>query len=111
MTLLCSKNKFWLCIGKVNGLKIDGKSVDYISHDMLFEDTATVSYQMLGLQFATLDNDPEGRHDWRTYAMEEQSFTVPGHLIQPVNVRGTPLRYMRHRLRSHALPLMNADEC
>jgi len=59
--------------------------VDYISHEMLFEDTVTVSYQMLGLRFATLDNDPEGKHDWRTYAMEEQSFTVPGRLIQPVN--------------------------
>jgi len=84
-TLICSDNKFWLCVAEVNGLKIDGQSVDYISHDMLAEDTVAVSYQMLGLRPATLDNDPEGKHDWRTYTMEEQTFTVPGRLIQPVN--------------------------
>jgi hypothetical protein len=84
-TLICSDDKFWLCVGEVNGLKIDGQSADYISHDMLPEDTVTVSYQMLGLRPATLDDDTEGKHDWRTYAMEEQSFMVPGRLIQPVN--------------------------
>ncbi len=85
ITLICSENKFWLCVGEVSSLKIDGQSADYISHDMLSEDTVTMSYQMLGLRPATLDDDREGRHDWRTYTMEEQSFTIPGRLIQPVN--------------------------
>jgi len=46
-TLICSENKFWLCIGEVNSLKIDGRSADYISHDMLSEDTVIVSLMHL----------------------------------------------------------------
>ena len=52
---------------------------------MLPEETVTVSYQVLGLRPATLADDPDGQHDWRTYTMGEQSFTVPGRLIQSVN--------------------------
>ena len=52
---------------------------------MLPKETVTVSYQVLGLRPTTLADDPDGRHDWRTYTMSEQSFTVPGRLIQSVN--------------------------
>jgi len=37
---------------------------DYINHDMLSKDPVTMSYQMLRLQPAILDNDCKGRHDW-----------------------------------------------
>jgi len=84
-TLIRVENKFWLCLGEVNGLRMDGQPVDYINFEMLPEETVTVSYQMLGLRPATLADDPNGRHDWRTYMMGEQSFTVPGRLIQSVN--------------------------
>jgi len=84
-TLIRAKNKVWLCLGEINGLRINGQPVDYISFEMLAEDTVTASYQMLGLRPATLEEDPDGRHDWRTYMMNEQSFTVPGHLIQSIN--------------------------
>src|SRR5277367_3479207 len=40
---------------------------------------------MLYLRPATLADDPDGRHDWRTYMMTEQLFTVPGRLIQSIN--------------------------
>ncbi len=53
---------------------------------MLSEEAVTVSYQIVGLRPATVDEDPERVHDWRTYHMdEENSFTVPGGLIQPIN--------------------------
>ena len=84
-TLIRIDNKFWLCLGEVNGLRIDGRPVDYVSFEILPEETVTISYQMLGLRSATLADDPDGRHDWRTYTMNEQSFTVPGRLIQSVN--------------------------
>ncbi|KAF8176089.1 hypothetical protein BJ912DRAFT_1033585 [Pholiota molesta] len=84
-TLILSENKIWLCIAEVNGLRIDGEPVPYLSLDMLSEQTVTVSYQVLGLRPANSDDDPEGVHDWRTYRIQEQSFTVPGHLVQPVN--------------------------
>jgi hypothetical protein len=84
-TVISSENQFWFCIGEVNGLKIDGKSVGYISLDMLLEDTVTVSYQMLGLRPATSDDDPDLKHDWRTHSMQEQTFSVPGKFIQSID--------------------------
>ncbi|KAF8155871.1 hypothetical protein B0H34DRAFT_798966 [Crassisporium funariophilum] len=84
-TLFSSDNKAWLCIGEVNSLKIDGQSADTVTFDMLSENTVTVSYQMLGLRPANIDDNPEAKHDWRTYRMDKQLFTVPGRLIQPIN--------------------------
>jgi hypothetical protein len=89
-TILSSENKLWLCIGEVNALKFDGESVPYLNLNMLSEDAVTISYQIVGLRLATVDEDPECVHDWRTYHMaKESSFTVPGRLIQPINP--TPL--------------------
>jgi len=84
-TLLYSEKRFWICIGEVNDIKIDGDFADSVPVEMLDEDTVTVSYQMLGLRPATSEDDPDQKHDWRTYTIEERSFTVPGHLIQVVN--------------------------
>jgi hypothetical protein len=66
-TLVSSGEKIWLCIGEINGLKFNGQSVTYLNLDMLSEGTVTVSYQVLGLRPATVDDDPDNRHDWRTY--------------------------------------------
>ena len=85
VTLIRVESQFWLCLGEVNAMRIDGQPVSYINFDMLGEDTVTVSYQMLGLRPATLDDDPEGIHDWRTCSMGEHSFTVPGRLILSIN--------------------------
>lgn len=52
---------------------------------MLEEETVIISYQMLGLRLATSNDDPEVKHDWRTYAMDEKTHTVLGCLIQPIN--------------------------
>jgi hypothetical protein len=84
-TLVHVKNDFWLCLGEVNGLRIDGQPVDYVGFELLAENTVTVSYQLLGLRPATLADDPEGRNDWRTYMTDECSFTVPGRLIQSID--------------------------
>jgi hypothetical protein len=85
-TILSSENKLWLCIGEVNALKFDGQSVPYLNLNTLSEETVTVSYQIVGLRPATVNEDPESVHDWRTYHMaDENSFTVPGRLIQPIN--------------------------
>jgi len=84
-TLLRSEKQFWLCIGEVNGLRVDGESVDFVSFHALMEDTVSVSYQMSGLRTTTTEDDPDGRHDWRTCKIQERTFTVPGCLIQAVN--------------------------
>ncbi|KAF8170592.1 hypothetical protein BJ912DRAFT_1025317 [Pholiota molesta] len=84
-TLVSSEDKIWLCIGEINGLRVDGERVPYVSLEMLSEPTVAISYQVLGVRPANINDDPENTHDWRTYRMPEQSFTVPGHLVHPLN--------------------------
>jgi len=84
-TLLCCDNRAWLCIGEVNGFTVDGKDAEFIPHEILREKTVTISYQLIGLKPATLDDDPSSLSDWRSCKTNEHSFTVPGQLVQPVN--------------------------
>lgn len=84
-TLVRIEDQFWLCIGEINGLRIDGRPVTYVGFDMLVEDTVTVSYQMMGMRPTTLADEPNGKNDWRTYTIKEHSSTIPGRLIQSVN--------------------------
>ena len=84
-SVICVDSQVWLCIGEVNSLKLDGTSVDYISFEMLQETTVIISYQVVGLRPSTSDDDPTQTRDWRTCTMQEQSFTVPGRLVQSIN--------------------------
>jgi hypothetical protein len=110
-TLIRVEDKFWLCLGEVNAIRIDGQSVGHVSFDMLTEAAVIVSYQMLGLRPATLDDDPEGWHDWRTYTIGEQSFTVPGQLIQSINptISKTHNRFPFYLLQSSVLVALTAS--
>jgi len=78
-------NRVWLCIGEVNGMKVDGKPVDRIDCDLLMESTVLISYQILGLRSSHSEDDPTLKFDWRTYPMKEHTFTAPGRLIQPID--------------------------
>jgi hypothetical protein len=84
-SLVYVETRFWLSIGEVTGIKVNGRSAPYVDLDMLGDDTVMVSYQLLGLRSATTDDDPDRKHDWRTHPIQEHSFTVPGRLIQPIN--------------------------
>jgi hypothetical protein len=84
-TLVHSENQFWFCIGEVNGLKINGRAVGFVSLDMLSEGTVVVSYQILGLRPAMSNDDPALKHNWRTYSMHEKSFSASGKLIQTLD--------------------------
>lgn len=85
-SLLSCEASMWLCVGEVNGLRVDGKAVEYVNFDTLAEETVTVSYQLLGLRPATTDEDPSLANNWRTYQMpKEKSFTVPGAIVTPIN--------------------------
>ena len=112
VTLIRIENDFWLCIGEINGLRIDGQPVDCISFEMLTEETVKVSYQMLGLRPATLADDPEGRNDWRTYMTDERSFTVPERLVQslnPTTSKSVPLSMPFYLLQSTVLVAITAS--
>ncbi|KAF8161442.1 hypothetical protein B0H34DRAFT_673382 [Crassisporium funariophilum] len=110
-SLIRVENNFWLCLGEVNGLRVNGLPVDYISFNMLAEETVSVSYQMLGLRPATLVDDPEGSNDWRTYMMKEHSYTVPGRLVQSIDptTSKTPLGMPFYLLQSTVLVALSAS--
>lgn len=38
-TLICCQNRAFLCVGKVNDIKLDGESVEHVGHDILAKET------------------------------------------------------------------------
>lgn len=84
-SLLRCEGHIWLCIGEVNGMKVDGKLVDCIDCDLLMEPTVSVSYQIIGLKPSDSQDNPTLKFDWRTYPIKERTFTAPGRLIQPID--------------------------
>jgi hypothetical protein len=84
-TLIRCQKRFFLCLGEVNDIKIDGESAEHVGLDILVEDTVRVSYQVLGLIPTTSDDGAEPKHDWRSCAIPERSFTVPGRFVQSIN--------------------------
>lgn len=84
-SLISCDGCIWLCIGEVSGIFVEGRSVESAPHSLLKEKITTISYQLLGLQPATINNDPSQQNDWHTYCMFEQLFTIPGLLVQPVD--------------------------
>ncbi|KAF6746419.1 hypothetical protein DFP72DRAFT_1076427 [Ephemerocybe angulata] len=84
-SVLWSDNRLWLCIGEVVSIKVDGRAVDEVSHEMMVEDTVRVSFQLCGLRPATVEEDPEEEFDWRTYSVPEATFTVPGRYLDAIS--------------------------
>lgn len=84
-TIVWSDNRPWLGIGEVVGIRVDGKAVDEVAHDMLVEDSVQLSFQLLGVKPSTVDNDPSQTCDWRSYSVKDHTFTIPGRLAEPLN--------------------------
>jgi hypothetical protein len=84
-SLLHSAGCAWLCVGAVNNIRVDGQSVDHISEKLLLEDTVAISFQLMGLRPANIEEDPTSKYDWRTFSTPETTFTVPGHSIEGLN--------------------------
>ena len=82
--MFCDQRLF-LCIGEVNGLFLNGKSVEDIPVSMLPEKISQVSYQGLRLMPATFSDVPDGKYDWRSSSLFTLSAKVPGVLVQPIN--------------------------
>jgi hypothetical protein len=86
--VLC-EGRFWICLGEVNGLKLNGQSMLLLNHSVLREETVVVSFQLLGLRPATEADNPHPRSndyfDWRTYNITELSFDIPGQFLEVLN--------------------------
>ncbi|KAH6885601.1 hypothetical protein BKA70DRAFT_1377423 [Coprinopsis sp. MPI-PUGE-AT-0042] len=85
-TLAYCEDKLWLCFGEVKSIKFDGNTLDQIPESLLTEKATTISFQLMGLRPATLDDDSTAGHDWRTCSTSrERSFDVPGRAVQAVD--------------------------
>lgn len=84
-SLIKCSGHYFLGIGEINNIIIDGNSVDAVSVDSLYERTVTISYQLLHFVPANLEDDPSGKHDWRWSFRRLLTFKVSGILVQPIN--------------------------
>lgn len=84
-TLLKCEGRLFVCIGETNDIAFDSKSVDSLSLDLLSEPSAFVSFQMLHLIPATVEDSTDLTHDWRWSLSRGTSHRVQGRLIEPIN--------------------------
>ena len=84
-TVILCEGKLFLCVAEVNGLFLNHQSVDDIPISVLSEKIAQVSYQGLRLVPASYSDDPDGKHDWRSFNLFRLSAKVPGAIILPIN--------------------------
>ena len=75
----------FLCIGEVNDITIDNYHTDHVAVEYLSEPTVFVSYQILFIVPAKVDDDPDLKHDWRWSGMRGSSHRVAGCIVQPIN--------------------------
>ncbi|KAJ7153390.1 hypothetical protein C8R46DRAFT_1197422 [Mycena filopes] len=81
----CEKLMF-LAIGLVNGITFGTQDTESIALDLLPDGGTKISYQILRLVTATMEDDPTAVHDWRwSGSFEATCSDVPGILIHPLN--------------------------
>jgi hypothetical protein len=84
-TLIRCGGHLFLCIGEVNDIVVDSRHTDQVAVEYLMEPAVSISYQMLILVPASVNDDPELKNDWRWSGKRGSSFCVSGCLIQPIN--------------------------
>lgn len=85
-SLVRCRGHIFLCIGEVNDIIVDNQHTDHIAVEYLAEQTVVVSYQMLYIVPAKVQDDPNLKNDWRwSGGCGLGSHRVPGCLIQPIN--------------------------
>ncbi|KAJ7434946.1 hypothetical protein FB451DRAFT_1465917 [Mycena latifolia] len=84
-TLVPCEDKLFVCIGEVTDIRLDSKSVEQLSIDVLQERKVTVHFQILCLVPATTEDDPDSKHDWRSSGVLRNVLATPGRLVLPVD--------------------------
>ncbi|KAK1221659.1 hypothetical protein PQX77_015528 [Marasmius sp. AFHP31] len=84
MLLRCD-GQIFLCIALVSGITMDSKPTEEIPVDLLQERTVLVAYQALRLVPATIEDDPEGKFDWRTTRTLGITGKLPGRFVRPID--------------------------
>lgn len=86
-TIVRCDGHIFLCVGEVNGIKVDTNSLcSSISlTDLAKLDNVVVSIQLLGVRPSTSDDDPTLSLDWRSYRIKERTIQVSGRFIEALN--------------------------
>lgn len=84
-TLVQCDGRVFLCVGEVNDITVDSQHTDHVEVDYLTEPTVFVSYQLLDVIQANINDDPSLKHDWRWSGKRGTSHRVSGCLVQPIN--------------------------
>lgn len=64
-TLLKCEGRLFVCVGETNDITFDSHHVDSLSMDLLSEPSAFVSFQILHLIPAMVDDSANLKHDWK----------------------------------------------
>jgi hypothetical protein len=84
-TLVRCYDRLFVGIGEVTDIRLDSKSVEQLSIDVLRERKVTVQFQILSLIPATTEDDPDCKHDWRSAGILRDILSAPGRLVLPVD--------------------------
>ena len=84
-TLLKCEGRLFVCIGETNDITFNSKHVDSLSVDLLSEPSAFVSFQMLYLVPATVEDSADLKHDWKWSLSRGTTHRVQGRLIEAIN--------------------------
>ncbi|KAI0259272.1 hypothetical protein BC834DRAFT_926295 [Gloeopeniophorella convolvens] len=84
-SLLRCESRLFLCIGEINMIRFNSRPLDEIPISMLHDNSVQISYQVLLILPASVEEDPSLKHDWSSSSLAPMSFTVSGILIQPIN--------------------------
>ncbi|KAJ7497923.1 hypothetical protein B0H11DRAFT_1801330, partial [Mycena galericulata] len=85
-TLVECEDRLFLAIGQVVNILFGVQATESIPISLLPDGGTKVSYQILRLSRASVEDDPSTVHDWRWSLSFESTFNdVPGVLIHPLN--------------------------
>ncbi|KAJ6576765.1 hypothetical protein B0H10DRAFT_1963342 [Mycena sp. CBHHK59/15] len=84
-TLVRCEEKLFVCIREVTDMRLDSKSNDQLSLDLLQERNIAVHFQILQLIPVTTEDDPDSKHDWRSTGVLRDVLIAPGRMVLPVD--------------------------
>ncbi|EIW77944.1 hypothetical protein CONPUDRAFT_61354 [Coniophora puteana RWD-64-598 SS2] len=78
--------KLFLGLAQVNDIQFNSQPCDEFPTELLGEDSAKLSLQLIGLRPATVEDDPSQRYDWRSAPLLSIHLSdVAGRVITPVD--------------------------
>ncbi|KAG6835458.1 hypothetical protein H0H93_001265, partial [Arthromyces matolae] len=84
-TLVRVSGEIFVCIGEVIDITFNNQHIDAIGPEYLNESSSFITYQILNIIPTRIDDDPNGKHDWKWSQGRGSSHKVQGCLIIAIN--------------------------